>query len=92
MRDKHVRQVTALRRHADLCRDVVLVGWMNEARRKEGRRSDGGDVVNRHLVEALKVNDELEETEQLAHCVSVFVRQQQTKHRDGARLVLGRES
>lgn len=48
--------------------------------------------MDRHLVEALIVDDELEKVEKFAHRVAILVRQQQAQHGDGPRLVLSWES
>lgn len=90
--DEYVGQLTALSRHSHLGWDVVLVGRMNEARWEERRCCDSSDVVDRHLVEALQIDDELKEAEEFAHRVAVLVRQEKAQHWDCSGLIVSWES
>lgn len=84
--------MTTLRCHPHLSGDVVLVSGMNEAGWKERRRRDCRNIVDRHLVKALQVDDEFEEVQEFAHGVAVFMWQQKAQHRDGPDLILRWES
>lgn len=92
LRDKYIGEMTTLRCHSHLSWDVILVSGVNKSRWKERRCRDCGDIVDWHLVEALQIDDELEEVEKFAHCISIFVWQKEAQYWDCSGLILSGES
>lgn len=72
--DKHICQMTTLCGHSHLCRYVIFICRMYEARWEEWWSGDCCYIMYWHFIEALQVDDEFEEIQELSHCGAIFVR------------------